>query len=398
MSLPEFSRISKEIALAFHDVLLEPAASSVGQKEISLASFFSKTIPLNAPFAACTSHKDLAILLAQSGGIGIVPCDTTISRQTEVVRKVKSYQSRIVRNVITAAPETSIAEMLEYKTRYDLSVIPVLESGTRVLAGFLILDDKISYDDPDKTVAHFMSDAPFTTIKEDADISEAYKIMAETGVTHVAMVDEAGRCTGLVTKEDKDKAEKSPLATMDRNGCLRVAAAVCTGEEHFDRVNALIDAGVDAIVVDMVHGHSKKVLDMVSFIRRQRSGNVDVIAGNIATSEAAFALMDAGATGIKVGIHKGAVSVPQLTAIIQVAEACLMRGIPVIADGGIFSGSDAVKAFAAGTTSMMIDADEKEIEAQIKALSADLSAAMEYTGCCTLREFNTRPRFIRVSK
>lgn len=392
MSLPEYSRILPEIALDYSDVILEPAASTVSIKDVDLKTRISRGIPLNVPFAVYVTDAEQAIAAAQFGSIGIIPCTSAVSKQADIVRKVKRFQSHVVRQPITLTAESSIVEALEVQQRYGLDVIPVVENGTQVLKGYLVLDDKISYDDVEKTVSDFLSDRETVTMPAGSERSDAYELMKETKAEYIALIDDHSRLAALITREDKENIERYPAATMDENGRLRVIACVGTGEEHYDRVSALIDAGVDAIYIDAAHGHSKSVLDMVTYIRRQRSGHVDVIAGNVVTNEGALALIDAGADAVKVGQQ-----IPQITAILQVGDATSLHNIPAVAVvPGKFS--DAVKAFATGASVLLIELSDQKIGDFSKSLEEKLRLGMSETGCANIREFNLRPRFIRVAK
>lgn len=391
MKTSALDRINEDFALTFDHVMLEPALSYAAPAEVKLHTHFSSNVSLRAPVVLDNASVENAIHAAQLGGIGILSNDMPISKQSDFVRQVKRFQSRIVRDVMTVTPETSIIEALEYKQRYGIGVLPVTEAGTHVLGGFLIFDDAVDYD-AEKTVSHYMSDQPAPTIPLGADLSEAYAL----NMPYVAVIDAQNRCVGLITREDKNKFDQFPHATMDENGSLCVAAMVGTGDKELDRANALIDAGVDVIVVRNDHGHSKAVLDMVTYIRRQRTGHVDVIAGNICTAQGALALIDAGANGVIVGsccdYAAVGVGLPQLAAIMQVAESCAIQNIPLIAAYEA-SGANMAKAFAAGAHAMLVDTLDTHQD-----MLNQLKTAISYTGCTTLREFNTRARFVRVGK
>jgi IMP dehydrogenase len=389
MSQLEYSRISSDPALSFDDVLIEPAASSVVAKDISLKTHFTRNISLTMPFIAYHATSDAAIAAAQIGGIGIISGDISVGKQADIVRKVKRSQSKILRNMITVTPETSIIEVLEYQARYDLKIIPVVENGTQYLAGFLVIDDPSKFDDFEKTAGHYISPISFATLPDGTDLNEAYAQMQQQNVEYVALTDN-DRFVGLITKADKEKSQKFPNASVNEHGNLLVAAAVGTGEEHFDRVSALIDAGVDVIVIDVPHGHHKSVMDMVTYIRRQRSGHVDVIAGNIVTTDGALALIDAGADGVIIGS-----SLPQLTALLNVSEVCSLHQVPVL----IQSISSNAKAFAAGASAILMEMnDVSSITDAIKPLADDIRDAMIVTGCTTIKELNIRPRFVRIAR
>lgn len=389
MSLPEYSRISPEIALDYAEVILEPAASTVSTKDIVLNTRISRGIPIAVPFAIYAIDAEQAIAAARFGSIGIIPCTTAISKQADIVRKVKRFQSHIVRHPVSLPAESSIVEALEVQQRYGLDVIPVTENGQ--LNGYLVLDEKVNFDDVEKTVSDFVSSMEVITLTKDSERQEAHDLMQQKNADYIALVDDQNRFVGLVTREDKEKLEKFPAATIDENGGLRVIACVGTGEEHYDRVSALIDAGVDAIFVDAAHGHSKSVLDMVTYIRRQRSGHVDVIAGNVVTNQGALALIDAGADAIKIGLQ-----IPQITAILQVGDATNLHNIPALAVAPK-KPEDAIKAFASGASAVIMEPGDQPIEEFAKSLEEKLRIAMSESDCATIREFNFRPRFIRVT-
>lgn len=390
MSLPEYSRILPEIALNFDQVLLEPAASSILPKDTDINTRFSRGIPLSIPFAVYTATAEEAVEAAQFGSIGIIPFTSAISKQADIVRKVKRFQSHIVRNPVSLPAESSIVEALEIQQRYGLNTIPVTENGQ--LNGYLVLDDKVSFDDVEKTVHDFISSMEVITLTDGAERNEAHDLMQQKNADYVALVDKDNRFVGLVTREDKEKLEKFPKATIDNGGCLRVIACVGTGEDHYDRVSSLIDAGVDGIMIDAPHGHSKAVSDMVIYIRRQRSGHVDVIVGNVVTADGTLALIDSGADAIKIGQQ-----IPALTATMQVGDSSSLHNIPAIATASE-NIDNAVKAFAGGASALIITLGERKISEFSKELDEKLRLAMSETGCATIREFNSRPRFVRISK
>lgn len=423
MPLSFSDRIVPNVSLTFDDVLLVPAASNVLAAQADLRTRLSKNIELNIPLISAAmdlvTEEKMAILMAQLGGIGVIHRGLSPSKQAERVRKVKRFQARVNRDVLTVFPETSLAEVADMQQRYDISGIPVIDSTTKTVIGIITAGDLKKVSDLSADAATIMAKENLVTLSSAADLNDAPALMKEKNVKHIIVVDDNQRCVGMVTLSDLDKAKKSPFAAIDANGCLRVAAAVGTGEEYYDRVSALIDAGVDAIVVDDQHGHHKSVIDMVTFIRRQRSGHVDVIAGNIATSEGALTLIGAGADGVKVGVGVGSssmprlmagVGVPSLTALMDVAETCIMRDIPVIAGSGIRSPGDLAKSLASGASTAMLGTllmdtlesmskEPKESAADIISHLLDgVRLSMSYTGCSTIKEFRTQPRFIRVDK
>ncbi len=387
MSQFEFGRIIPELTFSFEDVALEPAASTITAKDVDLKTRFTRNIALNVPFIAANATAEAAILAAQIGGIGIISSEMSAGKQTDLVRQVKRAQSKIMRDMITVTPETSIIEVLEYQARYNLKIIPVLENGTQYLAGFVVIDDPAKFDDFEKTAGNYISDVSYITLPDSTALNDAYAQMTQNNADYVALT-ENDRFVGLISKADKTKAEKFPLASVNEHGNLLVAAAVGTGEEHFDRVSALIDAGVDVIVIDVPHGHHKSVTDMVTYIRRQRTGHVDVIAGNVVTTDGALALIDAGADGIKVGTN-----LPQLSALMKVYDVASLHQLPVM----IENPSSIGKAFAAGASNILVDMnDAAAVQGNLKSVSDELTAAMILTGCGTIKELNQRPRFVRI--
>lgn len=390
-------RFHNDISLDFADVLIEPQALHAAGKPPVLHSCFSSTIALSLPFLVTAENTDAAtaIAMARMGSIGILPNTLSIGKQADLVRQVKRFQTRIVRDVIMVTPETSIIEAMEYAQRYTIRLMPVVEAGTQVLAGFIEIDPDMTYD-AEQTVSVYMSQKPFATITNDMDIQDAYTLMNEQQADFIAITDNAGRCVGLVTAEDKEKIDSTPNATMDENGALRVAARVGTEAKEYDRVHALMDAGVDAIVIYDERGHSKAMLDMITHIRRQRSVHVEVIAGNIQTEQAALAAMDAGANGLMIG-HSHAlaelgIGVGRLTGLMGVAQAAAMQDIPVMAHFDL-AVADRVKAFAAGAASVIVTSQE---DAQNGA--EPLRKAITATDCASLEEFSERTRFIRLKK
>ena len=395
MPLSGSDRIHPEMHLGFDDVRIEPAMSYLTPEQISLHTMFSSNIALHLPFVLSGATVDSAIAAAQLGGIGILPNDVSISKQSDFVRQVKRYQSRIVKNVMTVTPETSIIEALEVRARYGIGMMPVVETGTNVFAGLLVFDDATEYDG-EKTVADYLAAEPALTVSKEMDTHEVYELMQEHQVTCAVVIDAQQRCVGLITQEDKEKTEKFSSATLDANGALQVAAMVGTDEKDYDRVNALIDAGADAIVVQAVHGHSKAALEMVTYIRRQRSGPVDVVVGNICTAQAALALIDAGANGLLVGdcgdYGAAGIGVPLFSAVLNVCDAAAMHHVPVSFNG--LGGTDQrVKALAAGASALMLN-DFAEQD----AIAKQLRLALSHTGSANIKDFGSQTRFVRVKE
>ncbi|GAA4252444.1 IMP dehydrogenase [Azospirillum formosense] len=356
-------------ALTFDDVLLVPAESSVLPNEVDTRTRLTKTIELGIPLMSSAmdtvTESSLAIAMAQAGGIGVVHRNLTIEQQAEEVRKVKRYESGMVVNPITITPGQTLADALQLMADYRISGIPVVESrdsrGSGKLVGILTNRDVRFATNPNQPVSELMT-KEVVSVREGVSQDEAKRLLHQHRIEKLLVVDEEHRCIGLVTVKDIEKAQAYPNACKDAQGRLRVAAATGTGSDGLRRAEALFDAGVDVLVVDTAHGHSLKVLDQVRAARNM-SNYTQVIAGNVATAEAAKALVDAGADAVKVGIGPGSicttrivagVGVPQLTAIMDVVEACEKMGIPVIADGGIKFSGDLAKAIAAGASVAML--------------------------------------------
>ncbi|WP_448204262.1 IMP dehydrogenase [Azospirillum sp. sgz302134] len=356
-------------ALTFDDVLLVPAESSVLPNEVDTRTRLTKSIELGIPLMSSAmdtvTESSLAIAMAQAGGIGVVHRNLTIEQQAEEVRKVKRYESGMVVNPITITPGATLADALQLMADYRISGIPVVESldarGTGKLVGILTNRDVRFASDPKQPVSELMT-KNVVSVREGVSQGEAKHLLHKHRIEKLVVVDEDQRCIGLVTVKDIEKAQAYPNACKDAQGRLRVAAATGTGPDGLRRAEALFDAGVDVLVVDTAHGHSQKVLDQVR-AARNLSNYTQVIAGNVATGDAAKALIDAGADAVKVGIGPGSicttrivagVGVPQLTAIMDVVETCEKLGIPVIADGGIKFSGDLAKAIAAGASVAML--------------------------------------------
>lgn len=357
-------RIVQE-ALTFDDVLLIPGYSEVLPKDVSLKTKITKDIELNIPLTSSamdtvTEHR-MAIALAQEGGIGIVHKNLTIEEQAREVRRVKKFESGIVRDLVTINPEASVQELMDLTAANSISSVPVVQGSD--LVGIVTSRDVRFVKDFDKKVSDIMTPKDrLVTALEGASSGSIRKLLHENRIEKVLIVNEQFELRGMVTVTDFNKATTFPHACKDEQGRLRVGAAVGTGADTGDRVKALSDAGVDIIVVDTAHGHSKGVIDRVRWVK-ENFPHIQVIGGNIATAEAAIALADAGADGVKVGIGPGSicttrivagVGVPQISAVANVAEAMNPRGIPVIADGGVRFSGDISKAIAAGASVIMV--------------------------------------------
>ncbi len=361
---------SPVLALTFDDVLLRPGLSDVLPSQVDIKSRITRDISLNIPIIASAmdtvTEAKMAIAMAQAGGIGVIHRNLEPEEQAEQVRRVKRFESGMVVNPLTIGPSAKLAEALDLMKEHGISGIPVVEgaSGGRPgkLVGILTNRDVRFATDPEQRVYELMTKDKLITVHEGVGQDEAKRLLHQHRIEKLLVVDEHYRCVGLITVKDIEKAVANPNAAKDEQGRLRVAAATTVGEKGFARTQALIAAGVDLVVVDTAHGHSRHVLDAVSRIKRL-SNKVQVVAGNIATSEGAKALIDAGADCIKVGIGPGSicttrmvagVGVPQITAIMDAAEEARKTGTPVIADGGIKYSGDLAKALAAGADVVMV--------------------------------------------
>jgi IMP dehydrogenase len=352
-------------AFTFDDVLLVPQASSVLPTAANTETRFTRTIKLNIPLVSAAmdtvTESKLAIALAQAGGMGVIHRNLSVERQAEEVRRVKRFESGIVINPITIGPDAKLAQALSLMADFGISGIPVVEANGK-LVGILTNRDVRFASDPNQPVSELMTHEGLVTVHETVDKEEAKRLLHQHRIEKLLVVDNAFRCTGLITVKDIEKAELHPGASKDEKGRLRAAGAVGTGAPAIERAAALIDAEADVVVVDTAHGHSEGVLKTVDAVRRL-SNAVQIVAGNIATGDGAKALIDAGADAVKVGIGPGSicttrivagVGVPQLTAIMDVAEAVRDSGVPVIADGGIKYSGDLAKAIAAGADIAML--------------------------------------------
>jgi IMP dehydrogenase len=353
--------------LTFDDVLLLPAASDVQPTDAITATNLTKTIQLNIPLLSAAmdtvTEAPMAIAMAQQGGLGIIHRNLTIEQQAEEVRRVKRYESGMVVNPITCRPTMTLADALEMMRHYNISGVPVTEENGR-LVGILTNRDVRFADNMQIPVSELMTSQNLVKVVGSVDKDEAKRLLHKHRIEKLLVVDTADKCIGLVTVKDIEKSQAYPLACKDDKGRLRAGAAVGTGDVNgYDRAIALCDADLDVVVVDTAHGHSKGVIEMVARIKKAVGDKMQVVAGNIATGDAAKALIDAGADAVKVGIGPGSicttrvvagVGVPQLTAIMNAAEVAMKQGIPVIADGGIKYSGDLAKAIAAGASCAMM--------------------------------------------
>lgn len=352
-------------ALTFDDVLLLPRPSDVLPGEVDVSSRITREISVRIPIISSAmdtvTEGRLAIAMAQSGGIGVVHRNLTPEVQAEQVSMVKRYVSGMVLNPVTINPGETLERALHLMDAKNISGVPVVEASSGKLVGILTNRDVRFARNMATPVSELMT-RKLITVKEGVDRDEAQKLLHQNRIEKLLVVDDSYRCIGLITVKDIEKTHKYPNACKDDQGRLRVAAATSVGVDGFERAERLIDAGVDLIVVDTAHGHSSRVLDMVTRIKKQ-SNRVQVIAGNVATGDGTKALIDAGADAVKVGIGPGSicttrivagVGVPQLTAIMDSVDVARKQDVPVIADGGIKFSGDLVKALAAGAECVMI--------------------------------------------
>jgi len=352
-------------ALTFDDVLLVPDYSQVLPRDTLLSTKLTRDIDLNLPVVSAAmdtvTESRLAIAIAEEGGIGIIHKNLTAELQAQEVFKVKRFEAGVVKDPITVSPDMSVRQLLALSAEKKISGLPVVKDGK--VAGIVTNRDRRFETRLDQPVSAIMTPKDrLVTVKEGASIEEAKALMHQYRIERVLVVNDAFELRGLITVKDIFKGIEHPLACRDSQGKLRVGAAVGVGEGTEERVDLLARAGVDVIVVDTAHGHSKGVLDRVQWVKKNYP-NVQVIGGNIATADAALALMKHGADGVKVGIGPGSicttrivagVGVPQITAIAQVAKALQGTGIPLIADGGIRYSGDVAKALAAGASAVMM--------------------------------------------
>jgi IMP dehydrogenase len=356
-------------ALTFDDVLIRPGLSEVLPSDVDIRSRITRSISLNIPIVASAmdtvTESQMAIAMAQAGGIGVIHRNLEPEQQAAQVRQVKKFESGMVVNPLTIAPDGSLAEALHLMADNHISGIPVVEGGGNgkvgKLVGIITNRDVRFATNPLQPVSELMT-KKVVTVKEGVSHDEAKRLLHQHRIEKLLVVDDQYRCVGLITVKDIEKAVANPNACKDEQGRLRVAAATTVGDKGYARTEALIAAGVDLVVVDTAHGHSKMVLSAVNRIKKM-SNKVQVVAGNVATAEGAKALIDSGADAIKVGIGPGSicttrivagVGVPQLTAVMDSVEEAKKTDTPVIADGGIKYSGDLAKALAAGADVAMI--------------------------------------------
>jgi len=357
--------VTIRLGLTFDDVLLVPGESDILPSAADTRTRISRDIALNIPIVSSAmdtvTEADMAIVMAQLGGIGVLHRNLELSEQCDAVRQVKRFESGMVVNPITIAPTATLADAQGLMTRHRISGIPVVESNGK-LVGILTNRDVRFAGNPAQPVSELMTHENLVTVGVGVGQEEARRLLHQRRIEKLLVVDSAYRCVGLVTVKDIEKAVTYPNATKDAAGRLRVAAATTVGDKGFARTEALVDAECDLIIIDTAHGHNRDVARAVERVKRL-SNSVQVIAGNVATAAATRALIDAGADGIKVGIGPGSicttrivagVGVPQLTAVMDCAEEAAKSDVPVIADGGLRTSGDLAKALAAGASSCMV--------------------------------------------
>ena len=353
------------VGLTFDDVLLVPRPSDVLPAQVDVGTRITKEISTRIPILSSAmdtvTEGRLAIAMAQSGGIGVIHRNLTPEVQAEQVGMVKRFVSGMVVNPITIGPDATLADAHAVMDKNSISGIPVVEKSGK-LVGILTNRDVRFATNPNQPISELMTKEKLITVREGVDREEAKRLLHHNRIEKLLVVDNQYRCIGLITVKDIEKAHRHPNACVDEQGRLRVAAAVSVGSDGVERAEGLVAAGVDLVVVDTAHGHSSGVLKAVERIKKM-SNRVQVIAGNVATADGTEALIDAGADAVKVGIGPGSicttrivagVGVPQLTAVLDAAEAGAKRGIPIIADGGIKFSGDIVKALAAGASAVMV--------------------------------------------
>ncbi|HEY0918908.1 IMP dehydrogenase [Devosia sp.] len=366
------SSATGEAALTFDDVLLQPARSDVLPTEVDIRSRVTRDIELNLPILSSamdtvTEHT-MAIAMAQAGGMGVIHRNLSVAQQAEQVRQVKSFESGMVVNPITIGPDATLADALALMKANRISGIPVVENGgtggriTGRLVGILTNRDVRFASNERQKISELMTHTGLVTVRDGVGRDEAKRLLHANRIEKLLVVDGDGQCVGLITVKDIEKAQLNPNAIKDAEGRLRVAAASTVGDAGFERSMALIEAGVDLLVIDTAHGHSVRVAEAVERIKRE-SNATRIVAGNVATAEATKALIDAGADSVKVGIGPGSicttrivagVGVPQLAAVMACAEEADRQNVPVIADGGIKFSGDMAKALAGGAACVMV--------------------------------------------
>ncbi len=350
--------------LTFDDVLLVPAYSEVLPRDVDLTTRFSRNINLNTPIVSSAmdtvTEANLAIAMAREGGIGVIHKNMNIESQAKQVKIVKRAENGMIYDPITIQKESTVGDAINYMKEYKIGGIPVVDNNHKLIG--IVTNRDLRFEQiMNKPISDVMTSENLITTNQEINLEEAADILQHYKIEKLPVVDKNYRLIGLITYKDITKAKDRPFACKDHKGRLRVAAAVGTSEDNYDRIEALIKADVDAIVIDTAHGYSKRVINMLKNAKKKYKG-IDMVVGNVATGEAGLALVDAGADGVKVGIGPGSIcttriiagiGVPQLSAIFSVAESLKKKNIPIIADGGIRYSGDIVKAIAAGANSIM---------------------------------------------
>ncbi|REJ32065.1 MAG: IMP dehydrogenase [Bacillota bacterium] len=353
-------------AMTFDDVSVVPRYSAVMPGEVDTSTWLTKKIRLNIPLVSAAmdtvTEANLAIALAREGGFGVIHRNLDIETQAGEVDKVKRSESGIIVDPISLSPQHRVRDALDMMARYRISGVPITDETGR-LVGILTNRDLVFETDFDQPIDNVMTKENLITAPVGTTLAEAQRILHKHRIEKLPLVDENFKLRGLITIKDIKKAKQYPLAAKDEKGRLRVGGAVGVGPQHKERARALVDAGVDALVLDTAHGHSKSVLDMVSWLKGEFGDKVEILAGNVSTGEGTKALIEAGADCVKVGQGGGSIcttrvvagiGVPQVTAVLQAAEAAAEYGVPIMSDGGIRYSGDIVKAIAAGASTVMI--------------------------------------------
>ncbi|ALR12845.1 IMP dehydrogenase [Mycobacteroides saopaulense] len=354
------------LGLTFDDVLLLPAASDVLPAGADTSSQLTKRIRLNVPLVSSAmdtvTEARMAIAMARAGGMGVLHRNLSLEDQAGQVETVKRSEAGMVTNPVTCSPENTLAEVDALCARFRISGLPVVDKGG-ALVGIITNRDMRFEADLSKPVAEVMTKAPLITARQGVTADAALGLLRRNKIEKLPIVDGEGRLTGLITVKDFAKTEQHPNATKDSDGRLLVGAAVGVGDDSWTRAMALVDAGVDVLIVDTAHAHNRKVLDMVGKLKAEVGERVDVVGGNVATRSGAAALIEAGADAVKVGVGPGSicttrvvagVGAPQITAILEASAVCHLAGVPVIADGGMQYSGDIAKALAAGASTAML--------------------------------------------
>jgi len=353
-------------ALTFDDVLLVPQASEILPRQVKSRSALTKTITLNIPLLSAAmdtvTEANMAIAMAQAGGLGVIHKNLSIQEQATEVHRVKKFESGMVVDPLTIYPDQTLNEAFDLMSSAKISGVPVVERNTGKLVGILTNRDVRFATNMMQPVSELMTSEGLVTAKANVSTEEAKQLLHQNRIEKVIIVDDEYKCIGLVTVKDIEKAKLHPDSCKDENGRLRTGAATSVGDDGFERAEALIDAGVDFLVVDTAHGHSRGVLDTIARIKKQYP-NVQISGGNVATGDGTRALADAGADVVKVGIGPGSicttrivagVGVPQLTAIMDAVKVAKEVGVSIIADGGLKTSGDIAKAMAAGANAVMV--------------------------------------------